>query len=92
MVGGPAPPSLSTMKRCARCQDPAGVVLWFSYRERTAWLGDPDGGFDRFRHHPRCHRHTDRLVSPGGWHLNDNRAARPRPLFLADAVYVADAA
>ncbi|MBA2338341.1 MAG: DUF3499 family protein [Acidimicrobiia bacterium] len=67
------------MKRCAKCPDPAGALMWFSYRERTAWLRDLDASFDRFVDYPLCRTHGDRFAPPSGWRLNDDRGVVPTP-------------
>jgi hypothetical protein len=68
-------------KNCVRCSAAAGIVMYFSYPDRTVWLSDlteapPPGAY------AMCEDHAGRLTPPVGWALVDKRTA-PRPLFAS---------
>lgn len=64
-------------RQCSRpgCTEAAVASLSYQYADRVAWLDDL--GRDRDPHaYDLCERHAGRLSVPGGWRLDDRRAAR----------------
>ncbi len=70
------------MNTCSKpgCGNPGAAVLGYDYSDRRAVLDDPPQGEVSPHAYVLCTRCAEKLTTPRGWVLDDNRAEPP--LFL----------